>query len=194
MMPIEELIASRRSVRDYQTQSVPKALIQKVIDAGIWAPSSMNRQPWRFVVVTQEEARKTLSEEAKQSLLAFLNTHAALEQYGKDALERFKKRAESEEDTIFYDAPVVIMVIQTKDVGNQFDYGLAVENMLLCAHGNGLGMCPIGLATPLSQSEAAREMFHLQPEEKVIIGLCLGYPNDAPEKTERHTDVVEWVE
>jgi nitroreductase len=54
-----ETIKKRRSVRQYTGESIPKGALLKIVDAGRWAPSGHNRQPWDFIVVTN---RKMISE------------------------------------------------------------------------------------------------------------------------------------
>jgi nitroreductase len=193
-MDIFTLIKSRRSIRKYKDKPVPKKLVEQVVDAGIWAPSSMNRQPWKFVVVTNPEKLKFLTDEAKKELAKFLGSDEGRAHWGKDVAERFMKRAKSDEDVIFYNAPAVIFVIQRVNVGNEFDYGLAVQNMMLFAHGNDLGTCPIGLAKYLENSKTARETIGMKKDERLILALTLGYPNESPESSERNFGVVEWLE
>ena len=193
-MDIFELIKTRRSIRKYKTNPVPRDLIEKVVIAGILAPSSMNRQPWRFVVVANEEKRIFFSREAKKTLGEFLQSEEGVKRWGEDAAKRFLARAESDEDTIFYDAPVIIFIIRTLDVGNQFDYGLAAQNMMLCAHGNDLATCPIGLAKYLENSDAARTELNMKPDEQLILALCLGYPDEEGHDKGRDFEVVDFLE
>jgi nitroreductase len=47
-----EAILKRRSVREYTGESIPKEALVKIVNAGRWAPSGYNRQPWDFIVVT----------------------------------------------------------------------------------------------------------------------------------------------
>ena len=58
MNQIIKTIKARRSVRSYETKSVPRELLQTVIEAGNEAPSAMNSQPWRFVVVEDKEVKR----------------------------------------------------------------------------------------------------------------------------------------
>ena len=83
-----ETIKTRRSIRKYKNKPVPKELLKQIVDAGICAPSSMNKQPWRFVVVTKPDAIKTLSDEAKSELVKFLKSEDGKKKYG-DAVGRF---------------------------------------------------------------------------------------------------------
>lgn len=65
-MNIEECIKGRRSVRTYSSKrSIPKEIIYKIIEAGIWAPSGKNLQPWRFKIVTNREDIFKISECSK---------------------------------------------------------------------------------------------------------------------------------
>jgi nitroreductase len=50
-----EAIYKRRSVREYTGEPIPKADLLKIIDAGRWAPSGYNRQPWNFIVITEKK-------------------------------------------------------------------------------------------------------------------------------------------
>lgn len=192
-MDIFELIKTRRSIRKFQDKPIPKEMIEKIVEAGIRAPSSMNRQPWRFVVVGDPDAKKLLAEEAKSELKKFLQTDEAKKKWG-DAVSRFMEHAESKEDTIFYNAPTVVFVILTKDLGNNnFDYGLATQNMLLYAHSLGIGSVPVGLAKPMNNSSVVRDKLNMKPEEKIIIGIPMGYPAETPPEKERNFDVVTWI-
>ncbi len=51
-------IAARRSIRSYKDETIPRPLVDEIIKAGMLAPSSKNRQPWEFVVVTGESKKK----------------------------------------------------------------------------------------------------------------------------------------
>ena len=50
-MELDVCIIGRRSIRRYEDKAVPKEVIDKLLEAGVWAPSGMNAQPWRFVVI-----------------------------------------------------------------------------------------------------------------------------------------------
>jgi len=56
-----DIILSRRSIRRYQKKEIPKDTLDKILEAGRQAPSAMNRQPWHFIVVTNNEIKKELS-------------------------------------------------------------------------------------------------------------------------------------
>jgi len=61
-LTLEELIVGRRSVRRYEARPVPRELVERVLEAGRWAPSPHGRQPWRFAVLTREERKRGLAD------------------------------------------------------------------------------------------------------------------------------------
>ena len=194
-MKLIDIIKSRRSVRKYQDKPIPKGLLEQILEGGMRAPSSMNRQPWRFVVVTNADEKKILVDEAKKELGTYLLTDDAKKKWGEEAAMRFMERAKSDEDVIFYNAPVVVLVLQTMDLGNgNFDHGLCTENILLSAHSLGISSCPIGLSRPMGNSPVVREKLGMKEDEKIVIGICLGYADEVPDEKERNYDVVTWLE
>lgn len=60
MNAIIEAIKKRRSVRSYESKPIPKDIINMIIEAGNEAPSAMNSQPWRFVVVEDKKVKEKL--------------------------------------------------------------------------------------------------------------------------------------
>ncbi len=191
-MDIFELIKTRRSVREFEQRPIPREVMETIVQAGIWAPSAMNGQPWRFVVVQDPMELKSIAHEARIELTNYLKTPEAEAEYGKENCERFMPRGESE-DGILYSAPAIVFVIGTQEPDGHFDQGLAAENMMLCAHGLGVGSCPIGLAEPLNKSEKVKTLFDLKPNEKIVIALVFGYPAETPHSPERNFDVVKWI-
>ena len=65
-MDVYECIRTRRTVREFKPDPVPEAIVQKILQAGRWAPSSSNTQPWHFVVVRARETIAALGRIATQ--------------------------------------------------------------------------------------------------------------------------------
>ncbi len=148
-MSILEIMRSRRSVRSYRDEPLPQEQIDKIIEAGCLAPSSYNGQPWRFVIITDREKINMLSESARAYLQSQVDAPNALELMGsQERLERVSKRLASGVDSVFYGAPLVILVCTEKDGGEYagMDCGMAGQNMVLYAQEQGLGSCYIGYA------------------------------------------------
>ena len=70
-MELLEAIRTRRSIRRFKKEPVPPELIEKMLEAARWAPSSVNSQPWEFIVVTGPETKKRISRSFNFS--SFLN-------------------------------------------------------------------------------------------------------------------------
>ena len=64
-MDILNLLKFRRSIRVYQDKPIPKDLLLQILEAGRWAPTGANLQPWHFIVVTDEETRRKVGEVAR---------------------------------------------------------------------------------------------------------------------------------
>ena len=134
-MELDVCIKGRRSVRAYKDESVSKEQIEKVLDAGTWAPTGMHREPWKFIVIEDKQLIKYVSDETK--LLVQQMTPSLAKQFSTAA------------DIVCYNAPVLIIVCTEKDEQwenvNLLDCVLAAQNMFLKAYELGLGNMLYGL-------------------------------------------------
>ena len=159
-------LLTRRSVRAYTDKPIPADVLDAVLEAGIYAPSGMNRQPVTLVAVTDAKTRDALSA---------MNA-AVMGREGSDP---------------FYGAPVVIVVLADRSMsGTAFEDGcLAMGNLMNAAHAMGLGSCWIHRAREEFESEAGKELLKKWglSGDLVGIGHCiLGYAaGDLPEARER---------
>ena len=101
-MEYKELIKNRRSIRVYQDKAIPDYVIKEILSEACLAPSSSNKQPWKFLVVTNRNLIKKLSEESKKNILVDIskNPTSIYKQY-----ENFFKKPDA---NIFYNAPCII--------------------------------------------------------------------------------------
>src|SRR3989338_9421776 len=113
MNQVINAINNRRSIRKYTGKKIPKKIVSLIIEAGRYAPSSHNSQPWRFIVISNKELIKSLSEYIKAwfkrriilgSLIGFFNHKI------KKEIEAAKKRAYTDEDYFFYNAPLLVLI------------------------------------------------------------------------------------
>ena len=58
-MSLLDVILRRRSIRRYENKEIPKNVLDKIVEAGRQTPSAANRQPYRFVIVTDSEIKKS---------------------------------------------------------------------------------------------------------------------------------------
>lgn len=190
-------ILDRRSIRKYKDTCVGKQVIEEVLRAGSLAPSSKNRQPWRFVVVMGD---------AKTDMLRVMKR--GLEQEKENPLLPgsvcYHGGAEFTLQ-IMAQAPVVIFVVNSLgidihrqlnteeriyEICNAQSIGAAMENMTLTATEQGLGSLWI-----CDTYFAYDELNHwLDVEGELIAAMTLGYADETPVSRPRKTldDIVEW--
>ena len=189
MNEILKAIKERRAVRAYKPDKVPKDIINTIIAAGNNAPSGMNSQPWRFVVVEDNAVQKKMTEacipNAKQ-LLEPLKT-SNLERY-----EMIMKRYEELEDPIYYSAPSIIFVIGKGPFADH-SCPLACENMMLAAFSLGLGSCWVTFGSLLSDNEEMMSLFEIEEDEQIFGPIIIGYPSGVTDPPEKKGPEIKWI-
>jgi len=189
MNHVLEAIKKRRSVRSYENKPIPRDIINTVIEAGNQAPSAMNSQPWRFVVVEDEELKKKLLRTALPKAKNILK-------FAKDAdPERYiltAKRYEEMEDPIYYSAPVILFVIGS---GRYADHScpLACQNIMLSAYSLGLGSCWVGFGSMVTDDAEIVKTLELKDDEKIFGPIVLGYPKVYPGPPAKRGPVVKFI-
>lgn len=196
-MTVEEIVKTRRSIRKYKDTPVPKELIEQVLKAGMAAPSSKNRQPWKFLVVSgqaKDDALRTMEEGLKRERLDPLIPKSAPYIGGSEYTLKIMK-----------EAPVVIFVVnplavqmggdmssddRISEICNAQSVGAAIENMALTATELGLGSLWI-CDTFFAQRELDQ---WLGEAGELYAALALGYADEAPHARPRkvYSDVVVW--
>jgi nitroreductase len=189
MNAVLEAILKRRSVRAYDPKPVPRELVNTVIEAGNEAPSAMNSQPWRFVVVEDPAAKKKL-------LGAALPQAKKITEQVKDAdperYEMIKKRYAELPDPVYYSAPTVIFVIGSGRYAAH-SCPLACENMMLAAHSLGLGTCWVGFGAMVTEDGSVRKLLDLKEGDEIFGPILLGYPQAEPSRPQKKGPTVKWI-
>jgi nitroreductase len=189
MNPVLKAIAERRAVRSYDSKPVPREIINKIIEAANQAPSAMNSQPWRFVIVEDKEFHRKLTE------AAIPNSKKRLEPFKDVNPERYQsimKRYEELEDPIYYSAPVIIFVIgsgQFVDLSSP----LACENIMLAAYSLGLGSCWVHLGSLVTDNEEIKKELELSNDERIYGPIIIGYTQNFPEPPPKKDPRVKWI-
>jgi nitroreductase len=148
-MEIFATIRKRRSIRLYKKKPVEKEKLNRILEAGRLAPSAGNKQPWRFIVVTDKKAKEKLRA-------------AYDEEWFVTAPVIIIGCAVPEEAWVRTDGQEYWMV----------DVAIAMQNMILTATELGLGTCWIADFN----EEATRKMLKLPPNIRVVAMTPLGYP------------------
>jgi len=183
-MELKQAIYHRRSVRKYTDQAVESAAVHELIRAAIRAPSAMNQQPWAFGVIHGRKRLRGYSDRVKAHLLGLTSTDAALHLKGNELL--------SDPDyNIFYDASTLIVIYASPARLNPAeDCCLAAQNLMLMAHGLGLGTCPIGFARPWLNMPEIKQELEVPLEHTAIFPVIVGFPAGKPEPVPRLEPVV----
>ena len=168
-----QTILSRKSVKKFKSEQVPDELVEKIVAAGLSAPSGLNKQSPIIVAVTDEETRQTLS---------MLNA-------GKDPFKRSDP---------FYGAPCVLVVLADKSVPTYlYDGSLVMENLQLAAHALGLGACWIHRAKEtfeMAEGKALLKKWGIEGDYEGIGNCLIGYPKVAPQPKPRKENRVYFID
>jgi|TARA_B100001971_G_C18156153_1_gene518659 nitroreductase len=193
-------IKKRRSIRKYTDKAISDDVVKKLIEAGRYAPSSHNSQPWRFVVVTNKKKINELSEHLKGWFKRRLRLGGVVSLFSrkmKKTLESIKARALSDKDLFFYDAPLLVLICGK---GNSFtvkDCSCAAENMMLAARSMGIGSCWIGYADMvLNKDSRLMDELGVPSNNDIIATLVFGHTLKFPENglpRKEEADIVKWI-
>lgn len=150
-----ENILTRRSIRAFKSDPIPKDVLEQIINAGLYAPMARSKYAPIIIAVTNKELRDKLSK---------LNA----EIYGKDlAMDPF------------YGAPVVLIVLAQKDAPTHiYDGSLVMGNLMLAAHSLGIGSCWIHRARQefeRPEGQAILKQLGVEGEYEGIGHCVLGY-------------------
>jgi nitroreductase len=189
MNPVIEAIMQRRSIRAYEPRPVPRELVEEVIRAGNEAPSGMNNQPWRFVVLETGESRRKLLEAAVPRAKKL---YESLKESNPERYEAIQQRWREMEDPIYYSAPVIIFVIGHGRF-SAHSCPLACENIMLAAHSMGLGTCWVGSGAMAADDPVIGKILELKEGETIFGPILLGYPRIRPGRPSKKEPVIKWI-
>ncbi len=149
---IFENIKERRSIRDFKETPIPLDILEKLIEAGSYAPSGHNNQPWRFIIVKDNNFKTELSK---------------LTVYGK-----IINRA---------DSLILVFMDKEASYHREKDLmaiGASIQNILLYAHSLGIGTCWLGEI--LKNAEKVRNLCELPERYELFCVIALGWIDKKP--------------
>ncbi len=147
-MKLLEGIYTRRSIRQFNDKPVEREQLLEIIKAGTWAPSGLNNQPWRFVIVRNVEMRKELAKNTRYNF----------------TIERAPACI-----AVFLDRHVMY-----NDLKDHQSMGACIQNMLLAAHALGLGA--VWLGEILKNADAVRSLLSLPENMELMAVVAIGHP------------------
>jgi nitroreductase len=162
-MDVLQAIKDRRSIRKYTPEPVSKEQVTQILEAGRWAPSRGNSQPWKFIVLNDDQTRKELAE----------------------AIPTGKFLTQAPQG--------VAVVVNPKSAKHPEQEGAAaIQNMLLAAHAIGLGTCWISIHGT-DYEEKAKQILQIPDDEWLISVLSIGQPAEIPEKGRKGLDEITFT-
>ena len=169
-----ETLKTRRSVRYYQDRLPEKELLDKILEAGTYAPTGKNNQAPIIVAITNKETR--------------------------DKLSKLNAQVLGSENDPFYGAPVVLVVLADRNFASTYIYdgALVMGNLMNAAHAVGLGSCWIHRAKEVFDSPEGKELLKewgIEGDYEGIGNCIVGYIDGAaPEAKPRKENYIYWVE
>lgn len=155
-----KVIKTRRTVRAFKDDKVPKELILKILDTARWAPSGSNAQEWRFIVVTKESLLKAM----KMFSPGWLSNAPVAIVVCCD-----RERAYEKAGTL------------GRDIMYLVDSGIVIQTIALLAHAMGLATNIIMSFSP----EAIKRLLNLPKGWDVVAIIAIGYPKEIPKAPPR---------
>lgn len=191
-------IYDRRSIRKFLEKTISKEDMTDILQSGLKAPSSKNRQPWKYIVMQGK---------AKEEMLNIFRQGIQREEHEDALLPQSRQHIAAAKHTvhIMEEAPVILFVVNSlgksiledltpeehiSEICNIQSVSASIQNMLLAATEKGIGslwICDIFFAyAELSQ--------RLESDGQLIAAIAFGYPDEFPEERPRKRidDIVEW--
>jgi len=165
-------IEERRSIKKYKEDKVPKEIIEKIVEAGMYAPSGMGMQSSIIIAITNKNLR--------------------------DKLSKLNAKIMGVDTDPFYGAPVVLVVLAKKDIPTHvYDGSLVMENLMLAANSLGIGSCWIHRAKEEFETEEGKEILKslgIEDEYEGIGHCILGYKDEEGNLKPRKDNFVYYID
>ena len=194
MLTVSEAINQRRSIRSFRSDPVSDDAILAILEAARLAPSGSNRQPWRFIVVTDKDEKARLRkicfdqafiEEAPVVFVCCVDLAAYAKAARKERSQEFLDYGVTETLSGYFADPAIRELFLNEpdsDLNVHFmsamaNTYIAVEHMVLTATALGLGSCWVGA---IGSTEEMNKLFQLPPTTFVVAVLPVGHPAKIP--------------
>ena len=172
MSDVIKNIKERRSIRKYKEDMIPKEIIEKIVEAGTYAPSGMGRQSSIIIAITNKNLR--------------------------DKLSKLNAKIMGVDSDPFYGAPVILVVLAKKDIPTYiYDGSLVMENLMLAANSLGIGSCWIHRAKEEFETGEGKEILKslgIEDEYEGIGHCILGYKAEEGTQKPRKDNYVYYIE
>lgn len=211
----EQVILKRRSTRAFKKKQVPEFMVRRILEAGRFAPSAGNCQPWKFIVVRDPELIQGLTETTVKTckrfkrlmdyrwttslwrrLFANLNIRLMPNDLHPTPFGAISLIADGRL-SLYHGAPTVVIILKdVRGVGSpDLDCGIAGQNMVLTAHSMGLGTCWVSFAKLAFKKKEWRRKFGITYPYAFVSSLAVGWPVGHPDgMVPRPKHEIDWYE
>jgi len=192
---VEEIVFTRRTVRNFKDKPVPEPLVKRVLEAGRFAPSGGNSQPWQFIIVTNKALIQEMNDAAadlldktfarymddtgwKDLALEYLTTPTPGSWDPRIILGGIGKSVVGRVNPVLLGAPVVILIAcDARAIGTpQMQVGICGQNMILVAHSLGLKASWVGFISRINAVPSLMDKLGIQEPFRIMSSVVLGYP------------------
>jgi nitroreductase len=183
MNDVLKTIKSRRSVRKYKQEQISQEELAAILEAGMYAPTAHNDQPWHFTVIQNQELLHDINEKVRKEMAAAND-------------EWVKKMGSNPAFQVTYDAPTLIVVSGRKDgIAWQVDCAAAIENMLIAAESLNIGSVWLGLLRFFFHKEEEAGKLGIPENYQPYYGVAFGYKANEGEQVapKRNMDIVNYI-
>ena len=215
---VEKTIMERRSIRGFKKEPLPDSMIRRILEAGRFAPSAGNMQPWRFIVVKSPEILEQLEKDAVRIIKFFMffldyTRGGFMRRLLTRQLAKLYIRLLPNElhpvpfglmsqiaqgkTPVFHHAPTLILLVEDKRGVScpATDIGICGQNMVLAAHSLGAGSCWIGLIKVCMYFPKWRKKFGVKYPYRLNDCIAIGWQKPKADGiVPRETQLVEWYD
>ncbi len=161
-----DLIKNRKSIRHFASRDIDIELIRNILEAARWAPSGLNNQPWKFVIVKNREIKEKIGN-----------------------LSHYKRIFIEAPVLIPFFLDTSSLYHREKDI---MGLGAAVENMLLAAESMGLGS--VWLGEIIKAKEEVEKILSMPDDTEFFGVVAIGYPNENKTRERKRKKLSEIIE
>ncbi len=209
-MDLIEAIKSRRSIRSFKPDPVPRKILEQLIEISRWSPSGSNTQPWEFAVLGGQALAEIKERIVKD--MKGIKAHPDIpyppmpepyrsRQREMGQLTSAVRAGETPDGSIggrFFDAPNAIIVSVNREISPRafLGLGMVAQTIALAAQHFGLGTCIMSMVT--YWPEVYREKLAIPDSSLIAFGIAIGYPdmnakiNNFPRTREPLDKFVSW--
>ncbi len=168
-MDLKDAIYGRRTVRKFKANDISEDVVHEILEAGTWAPSHGNNQPWEFWIIGSQ-TRKKLAEAYTQFMENGPLKNPSLPEDRKQGMRAFAQN--------FGDAPLLVAVVSLPPVApiDEYDFPMstaaAIQNIFLSAWERNIG----GVWLSFGSSPVAQSIIGIPQGAKISGILAMGYP------------------